>query len=648
MTKPETPRRNTDNMRREHLIAVLLVLTLVLCLPNLTLMPKATAENPHALLAQLGGASYAAHAVNGMVLLGMGPNLYTLPEPQPGWSPCGMLRMPDVVRDIASQGTYAYIAAGSGGLRVVSLADTCSPAEVASVDVSNPAYAVAVTQGYAYLAAGSSGVAVIDIGDPIHPFLSTWVPLAGEAQRITIVGHFAYVAAGYGALRVLSLQDPARPREAGAYPQVYEALDVAIVDQYAYLAAGEDGLKILSLQDPEQPRLVTSQAIDRGIATAVDVATDSMGQATHAYIAAREGGIRVVSVHDPGAPFEVDPILAPGLPTDILLAGSTLYVPAGPAGAHAFDLKIETSPVLIASFGILCDARDIVRIGSHYIVASGELGLQSVSWHDDQLQLLGTINVPGEAVRLADSGTDVYVAARDAGLCVLSAANPRDLVLNGCVAGPGPANGVAVQDGFVYVACDAAGLWVIDATTPGSLLPVTVVDTPGQAMAVALTDGYALVADGDRGLRVIDITQLSTAQEVGRHFETPGHATGIAIAGDHAFLTDGGEGLHIISLADPLRPEIVGSQPLPGAAFDVQVLDSLAFVAAERAGLQIVSIAVLELPCVWNSVPLPGATIGLHVEQSEGPVLAAALEAGLLAVDVRLPKWTYLPLIRQR
>jgi len=76
------------------------------------------------------------------------------------------------------------------------------------------------------------------------------------------------------------------------------------------------------------------------------------------------------------------------------------------------------------------------------------------------------------------------------------------------------------------------------------------------------------------------------------------------------------------------------------------VLDSLAFVAAERAGLQIISTALLELPTVSNSVPLPGATIGLHVEQLEGPVFAAAREAGLLVVDARPPRWAYLPLVR--
>jgi len=644
---PESQPQTTGRMTRARFPSAVLALALALGLCTMTVAPEARADNPHTLLAQLGGASYAAHVMNGMVALGMGPNLYTLPEPHPGWSPCARLKMPDIVRDIASQGEYAFIAAGDAGLRVVSIADACSPTEVASVDISSPVSAVAIAQGYAYLAAGSSGIAVVDIGDRSHPILRQWVSLAGEAQRIAIVDQFAYVASGYGALRVLTLEDPSQPQEVGAYLQVYEALDVAVVGDYAYLAAGEDGLKILSLENPVRPRLVTSQAIDQGYAVAVDIATNSTGQAIFAYLAAGEGGVRIISVHDPTAPTELEPIHVPGLPTDILLQGPTLYVASGPAGAYAFELQAGILPELVASFGVLCDARDVVPVGSHYLIASGALGVQAVSWDDNELELVGTINVPGEAVRLATAGTDVYVAARNAGLCTISAAEPTELAMKTCLQGPGPANGVAVQDGLVYVACDAAGLWIVDATTPGSLLPLTVVDTPGQATEIALTESYALVADGDRGLRVVDIAQPSQAHEVGQHFETPGHATGLAIEGQYAFLTDGGEGLHLVSLVDVQRPEIVGTQPLPGFAFDVQVLGSLAFVAAERAGLQIVSIAVLELPSLWKSVPLSGAAIGLHLEQLDGPVFAAARDAGLLVVDVASHR-SYLPLIRRR
>jgi hypothetical protein len=632
-------------MKKAWLPVTLLSLCLALDLCNPTCTPSATAGNEHALLAQLGGASYAVQVAGDVILVGVGPNLYVLPEVHPAWTPCSRLRVPDIVRGITAQGSYAYVAAGSAGLRIVALSDPCSPSEVASVPVTGTAASVAVSDGYAYLAAGTLGVAVIDVRNPARPILSHWLPLTGEAQRITVAGQFAYVAAGHGALRVLSLEDSAHPKEVGAYLQVYEALDVDVVGDHAYLAAGEDGLKILSLQDPEQPELVTSQAIGEGFAAGVAVRTDSSGHGTYAYLAALEGGVRVISVHDPNAPREMDPISLAGLPADLLLQGPQMYVAAGPGGTVVVDLEASASPELIASFGILSDARDVSRLGSYYIVATGVLGAQSVSWHDDQLRVTGTIDLPGEAVRLVASGTNVYIAARDGGLCVLSAHDPARLVLDVCLTGPGPANGIAVQDGLAYVACDTAGLWIVDVSTPGSLLPVTVVDTPGQAMQLALMQGHAVIADGDRGLRVIAVGEPDEAREVGQHFETPGHGSGISVVGNNAYLADGGEGLHVISMVDPLRPEILGTQPLPGFAFDVQVLDSLAFVAAERAGLQIISAVLLELPTVRNSVSLPGAATGLYVDPPDGPVFVAARDAGLLVVDASPGARIHLPVV---
>jgi len=639
--------RPTGRVARLALAATLTSLCLLAVLFTPIGRSRAIVSAEHELVAQVGGASYAVHAAHGMVLVGMGPNLYVLPEPQTEWSPCGTVNTLDIVRGITSNGDYAYIAAGSAGLRIVSLADPCSPFEVTAVRFAGSATTVAVAHEHAYVGAGESGLAVIDIRDPARPHLVRMVPFEGRVHAVDVVGQFAYVAAGHGALRVLDLSDPAHPQEAGAYLQVYEALDVAVIGQYAYLAAGEDGLKILSLENPARPTLLTSQSIEAGFAAALVILNDGMEAESRAYIAAREGGVRVISVTDPMAPYEMDPLVTVGLPSDLAMAGPWLHVASGPGGVHAFSLQSGGFSDVRSLPGVLCDARDVAQIGSQYVVAGGELGVHSVSWQHNRLQIVDTADIPGEAVRLTTLGANAYVAARDAGLCILSTAAHGELTVNACLRGPGPANGVAIRAPFAYVACGSAGLWIVDVHIPSNPVSAGAVDTPGEAVQVALMGDYVLVADGDRGMRVISIAEPGQAREVGRHFETPGHASSIMVAGNYAYLTDGEEGLHIISLADPLTPEIVGSQPLAGFAFDVHVVDSVAFVAAEQAGLHLVSTDMPELPTVRKSIPLPGAVTGLDVGRPEGPVIAAARDGGLLVVGLAETEPIYLPLVRR-
>ncbi|UCC76158.1 MAG: hypothetical protein JSW37_11665, partial [Anaerolineales bacterium] len=144
-----------------------LVLALVLLL-GIT-APAAAADMPYPFLDQLGGASYAIATLETVVCVGVGPNLTVLSASD--LAPLGNIRLPAIVRGLATADGYAYVAAGAAGLRIVSLVNPAAPVEVGSMPMEAPGSAngVAVAGTYAYVAAAEGGVVVVDVSDPTDP-----------------------------------------------------------------------------------------------------------------------------------------------------------------------------------------------------------------------------------------------------------------------------------------------------------------------------------------------------------------------------------------------------------------------------------------------------------------------------------------------
>ncbi len=114
---------------------------------------------------------------------------------------------------------------------------------------------------------------------------------------------------------------------------------------------------------------------------------------------------------------------------------------------------------------------------------------------------------------------DVSLRSRGAALPVVAA-----LVLAGsangqCVPGilgsvdtPDTAIRVAVSGAVAYVADFSSGLQLIDVSDPGSPVILGSVDTPGSAVSVAVSGAVAYVADSASGLQVIDVSSCEPCE----------------------------------------------------------------------------------------------------------------------------------------
>jgi len=202
------------------------------------------------LVGQIGGPVNAVVVQGNTSYVGVGPRLVILDVSDlanpalVGRSPM----FPDIVEGVAVAGSYAYVADGERGLRIVDVSNPAAPAEVGFYDTPGIAYDVAVVGAYAYVADGQAGLRIVGISDPTHPTEIGFYDTPGKAMGVAVAGDYAYVADEYEGLRILNVSDPAHPDEASFYDTMGYASGVAVVRNIAYVADEDGGLVILRIR----------------------------------------------------------------------------------------------------------------------------------------------------------------------------------------------------------------------------------------------------------------------------------------------------------------------------------------------------------------------------------------------------------------
>jgi hypothetical protein len=200
-------------------------------------------------------------------------------------------------RAVRVSGGYAYVAGGSTGLlAVIDVLDPARPRVETLVDLGPGAVArdVFIFSHYAnpplerrpkdfsilaYVACGTGGVKVVDIGDPAAPLVLATFPttdarallvasvyIGGGSTERSLEREFLLVADGAGGLRILDVSEPGSATLVAAYPaggsvtavSAVHAFEPPVNRLYAYLAVEGGGLVVLDLSKPDSPLLVPS------------------------------------------------------------------------------------------------------------------------------------------------------------------------------------------------------------------------------------------------------------------------------------------------------------------------------------------------------------------------------------------------------
>ncbi|MBI4281426.1 hypothetical protein HY625_01255, partial [Candidatus Uhrbacteria bacterium] len=257
--------------------------------------------------------------------------------------------------EVYVSGSYAYIAAGSGGLKIVDLNNTSN---IYTRSLTTSARGVFVTGGYAYLAVGD-GLAIVNVTDPTTPGAPVYKTLTASsgAFSVYVTGGYAYLADHKSGLAIVNVTDPTTPGTPVYKSTISTGASsaVRVVGSYAYVtvtstAGGEvNALEIFNVTDPTTPGNPVSKTLDytvRGNSLVVsgNYAYVPVGN----YLTQNDGAVLIVDVSNPVSPGAISAAVLTGVGRSVFVSGNYLYAGQND-GISLFDITTPTSPSLLST-----------------------------------------------------------------------------------------------------------------------------------------------------------------------------------------------------------------------------------------------------------------------------------------------------------
>jgi hypothetical protein len=265
---------------------------------------------------------------------------------------------PGATRVVASNGNFAAEASV--------IVSSFTPRAMGGIFIPGFAHNVDVAGNYAYIAAGSFGLRIIDITVRTLPSYVSELDTPGTAQDIRVVGNTVYIADGEAGLQIIDVTDPLNPTLIGSLDTDGQAFDLRVSGTRAYIADGVGGLKIVDVSDSAAPALLGTLATSNTIID-VDIAGD--------LVAVVEGSgnplLMLVDVSAPASPQVVGSV-ATGYPRALYVQGDAAYV-AAVGGVHIIDISTPTNPIFASSVpsngpnGFF--AADLAGFGNHLLAS---------------------------------------------------------------------------------------------------------------------------------------------------------------------------------------------------------------------------------------------------------------------------------------
>lgn len=479
------------------------------------------------------------------------------------------------------------------------LTDPSNPIRLGSWDTQYFAWRITVDDTFAYVADGLAGIRIINVADPLNPYEVGFCDTLGYCQTgLDAVDTILYVTE-FSGLRIFNVAQPSSPYVVG-YHNI-SCVDVVVIDTVAFVCCGEFGLRIFDVADPSNIQEV-------GVCSTRCYAL--VLQDSFAYVLGHDTTAAIINISDITNPYEVGRCHVPNTnPRNIAVLGMSLCVPAFHDGLRIIDVLNPANPNEITYFPVPDFANNVVLQDDYAYVGDlrGGLRILDISNPENSYEV-GYYQTPAWAYEVEVYDSLAYVCSGDSGLRIINIADPADPSEVGYCETSDIAYSVDIVDTIAYVAADDSGLRVINISDPANPYEISYFDTPGWAFWVDVAGSHAYVADCDSGLRIINISDPTSPYEEGFYI-TPGPAMGVAVADSFAYVANETEGLRIINVADPANPHEVAYIYTDGWPEGVEVFDSLVIVGAWHGGLRVINVSDPLNPYECGSYGTPGKAV---------------------------------------
>ena len=339
------------------------------------------------------------------------------------------------------------IRANDGKIVVVDLVNPRSPL-LGHIDTNGRVWDLTLLDTYALLADGPAGMRVIDVADPANPHRVSLAGTTGDAMSVATDGKSAFVACYDGGLEAFDLSDPETPVFIGQVDTPGQAVALRVKDGLVYLADQLEGLAIIDVSHPAAPQLLSELRL-------ADRVWDLAFDFPYAYVASATAGLCVVDVSDPAHPVQVAAVRhGYSVAYDVQLVGDIAYI-CFSDGLMALDISNPVHPVELGFGAGFNTAFRLAVHGNYAYTATDLAGLQVFNISNPaQPYRVGGDDTPHEAFGIASNDHHVFMTDDLGGLYVY----PLQCELTEFTAGVNEAPGVRLSSAWPNPSAGAVSL----------------------------------------------------------------------------------------------------------------------------------------------------------------------------------------------
>lgn len=562
------------------------------------------------------------------------------------------------------QDGLAYVAEGTNGLQIYSVALAGPPQHVGGVIPGGEVLQVHLQGQRAYLA-GRAGIWAVDASDPAHPTIVGYFASSVSAAEpdLDVMGSMVFAAIARKLL-IVDFSDPAKPIQVGEFTSAEGVAGVRVIGSVACLANLTRGLQILDISSPSTPMPLARLAA--GSARALDV-----DPVSGLLMVCGSDGFRLVDVAIPSAPK----VVAEGLGAAVQrgrMRGASIAVARGTrveiSRFTGADDKYEAGYVVTNGA-----PTDLALMDGRAVLANGVNGLEVIRLRRGYTQTLQFppdtfphpsvfTNAPLLLKAFASSGLPVTYSVEQGaavvegnllrltgtGLLTIRAEQPGDDLFF-----PAPSRtygGIILPNQHLVVESPTNRTLALHMphelrATVSSGRPVThhILSGPGTLDGARLTlhavDPVVVVTEqaGDDVFQPVSLTNVFNARfsltgKLVGQLPLTGRPRRLEVVGTRAYLATETAGLQIVDISTPSNPVRVGGIATEGTAFDLQVQGNVAYVADGDAGLQVIDVSTPSAPVRLGRYAAPGFARDIKVVENLAYI--AAPPTGVQIVNV--------------
>ena len=284
-------------------------------------------------------------------------------------------RFEGYIRKVWPAEELAFVAHGSGGLKIFDTSDHERPFKLSEFRFQSEVFDVVVDQGLAYLACRESGIFIVDVQNPSSPEIIGSLDTPGSASAIILINQHLLVADTTGDLLVINVQNPAEPILTKRLDLPGIATGLFTHGTILYVANYSHGFSVVDISNIANPVLIKSIKTSLSYKLAVD---DKILLTSNP-----SNKLMTWDVTNPSNPIQLGELNLPEgslggwkTPYEIAIIGKHAFIACGYQGVLVVDYSEPNRPEIVERYQTTDLAWSLSVQDDFLYVANGKSGFK--------------------------------------------------------------------------------------------------------------------------------------------------------------------------------------------------------------------------------------------------------------------------------